>query len=204
MAGAGTAAGAGRRPDRGRLVLRDARVGGAGHHRIGDDVNLALGPKHDRLSIVDKAHLARLFAAEALIDLGTYDADFAATSSNVADEQTRFIRESGWWNNSTRLGGGSPSKITLAIVIGVVLLLFINAAAFLASGLAVFGSPAFAIALGFVVPFLVGLVVYSSMVPSRTATGSALALRTESFRRFLAVSEGKHVDWAWEHNVLRE
>jgi uncharacterized membrane protein YgcG len=29
-------------------------------------------------------------------------------------------------------------------------------------------------------------------------------LRTESFRRFLAASEGKHVDWAWERGVLRE
>ena len=45
---------------------------------------------------------------------------------------------------------------------------------------------------------------YGSMVPSRTATGSALALRTESFRRFLASSEGKHVEWAWKHGVLRE
>ncbi len=47
-------------------------------------------------------------------------------------------------------------------------------------------------------------VAYGSMLPSRTATGSALALRTESFRRFLASSEGRHVDWAWEHGVLRE
>jgi len=45
---------------------------------------------------------------------------------------------------------------------------------------------------------------YSSMFPSRTATGSALALRTESFRRFLAASEGKHVEWAWEQGLLRE
>ena len=34
--------------------------------------------------------------------------------------------------------------------------------------------------------------------------GSALALRTESFRRFLAASEGRHVQWAWEHGLLRE
>ncbi|MCB0969548.1 MAG: hypothetical protein KDB37_22140, partial [Ilumatobacter sp.] len=38
----------------------------------------------------------------------------------------------------------------------------------------------------------------------RTAVGSALALRTESFRRFLHESESRHVEWAWEHGVLRE
>ena len=42
------------------------------------------------------------------------------------------------------------------------------------------------------------------MFPARTATGSALALRSESFRRFLAASEGKHVDWAWQQGLLRE
>ena len=34
--------------------------------------------------------------------------------------------------------------------------------------------------------------------------GSALALRAESFRRFLAASEGQHVDWAWKQGLLRE
>ena len=42
------------------------------------------------------------------------------------------------------------------------------------------------------------------MLPARSATGSALALRAESFRRFLAASEGKHVDWAWKQGLLRE
>src|SRR5690606_19953131 len=32
----------------------------------------------------------------------------------------------------------------------------------------------------------------------------ALALRTESFRRFLDASEGQHVEWAWQHGLLRE
>ena len=139
-----------------------------------------------------------------MIDLGTYDADFAATWSNVADEQKEFVKESGWWNNGVRGDARSASKVTVAILIGVMLLVFFNIGALVASGLAVFGSPLFALILGFVVPFLTALAVYGSLVPSRTATGSALALRTESFRRFLASSEGKHVEWAWKHNVLRE
>ena len=47
-------------------------------------------------------------------------------------------------------------------------------------------------------------IAYRPMFASRTATGSALALRSESFRRFLAASEGRHVDWAWQHGLVRE
>ena len=46
--------------------------------------------------------------------------------------------------------------------------------------------------------------MYRSLLPSRSAPGSALALRTESFRRFLQASEGRHVEWAWSHGLLRE
>ena len=45
---------------------------------------------------------------------------------------------------------------------------------------------------------------YWFMLRSRSAVGSGLAIRTESFRRFLEASEGQHVDWAWQHGVLRE
>jgi uncharacterized membrane protein len=31
-----------------------------------------------------------------------------------------------------------------------------------------------------------------------------LALRSESFRRFLHASEARHVEWAWTHGLLRE
>lgn len=65
-------------------------------------------------------------------------------------------------------------------------------------------SPWLAVIAGFLVPLVVAAGAYSSMFPSRTATGSALALRSESFRRFLAASEGKHVEWAWQQGLLRE
>jgi uncharacterized membrane protein len=61
-----------------------------------------------------------------------------------------------------------------------------------------------AIAAGVLVPLLVALLAYQPMFASRSATGSALALRAESFRRFLAASEGRHVEWAWEQGLLRE
>ena len=42
------------------------------------------------------------------------------------------------------------------------------------------------------------------MLSVRSAQGSALALRTESFRRFLHASEAQHVEWAWKHDLIRE
>ena len=48
------------------------------------------------------------------------------------------------------------------------------------------------------------MLAYRTLLPVRSATGSALALRTESFRRFLAASEGRHVEWAWKQGLLRE
>ena len=38
----------------------------------------------------------------------------------------------------------------------------------------------------------------------RTPQGSALWLRVESFRRFIAASEAQHADWAAQHGLLRE
>jgi uncharacterized membrane protein YgcG len=67
-----------------------------------------------------------------------------------------------------------------------------------------FDSPLAALALAVVVPGAVAFGAYRRLLPARTAVGSALALRTESFRRFLAASEARHVEWAWEHGMLRE
>ena len=52
--------------------------------------------------------------------------------------------------------------------------------------------------------FWLGAVSTKGRIPSRTAIGSALYLQTESFRRFLAQSEGRHVEEAHRMGVLRE
>ena len=61
-----------------------------------------------------------------------------------------------------------------------------------------------AILAAFAIPAAVAGKVYRPLLPVRSAEGSALALRAESFRRFLEASEGKHVDWAWKNGLLRE
>jgi uncharacterized membrane protein len=70
--------------------------------------------------------------------------------------------------------------------------------------LGLFDNFALAIAFGIVVPSVVAYFVYRTLLRVRSGTGSALALRAESFRRFLEASEGQHVDWAWKQGLLRE
>ncbi len=169
----------------------------------GDDHALAPGPQRDRASAADQMHIAQLFRKESSIELGAYDATFAGTWKRVSEEQQDFIRDSGWWSSTTGRGSSIVAGFLGAlIVIGV--LFAVNIINFAGQGVGLLTSPWLAIVLGIALPFFVGLLAYSAMVPSRTATGSALALRTESFRRFLASSEGKHVQWAWDNGLLRE
>ena len=51
---------------------------------------------------------------------------------------------------------------------------------------------------------MIAYIAYGVLLSARSAQGSALTLRTESFRRFLHASEAKHVEWAWEHDLIRE
>ena len=155
------------------------------------------------MSAADQKHVAQLFRNEPSIELGTYDATFAGTWRSVFQEQQDFIRDSGWWSSTTGRASSIASGVLGALIV-IGLLFAVNIVNFATDGLGILTSPWLAIVLGVALPFFVGLLAYSAMVPSRTATGSALALRTESFRRFLAASEGKHVQWAWDNGLLRE
>jgi len=81
---------------------------------------------------------------------------------------------------------------------------FFGAGSLITALLGAFHGTALALVFALVVPAIVAHFVYRVLSPARSATGSALALRAESFRRFLAASEGKHVDWAWKQGLLRE
>ena len=165
--------------------------------------SLAPGTHRDRVSAADQRNIAQLFRTESSIELGTYDPTFAQTWKRVFEEQQDFIRDSGWWSSKTARAGSIAGGFFGALLV-VAVLFAANIINFATKGLGLLTSPGLAIVLGVALPFFVGLLAYSAMLPSRTATGSALALRTESFRRFLAASEGKHVQWAWDNGLLRE
>jgi uncharacterized membrane protein YgcG len=168
---------------------------------------LTLGPGVARLHSVDRGHLDRLFAGRSVVELGTYDPVFTATWSAIRAEQQALAGAAGWWS---RGGPGgrvtAPAAVVTAVTLGLgaLAVLLVLVLAWSQGMWFALMSPWVAIVVGFLVVFLTAAVVYHPLFPSRTATGSALALRTESFRRFLAASEGKHVDWAWEQGLLRQ
>lgn len=182
------------------MIARGAiEVAGDDTLRRGDDVA--------RLNAVDRAHLDRLFASGSSIELGTYDSGFSSAWTGIRREQVRFLNEAGWWNRgapgTTAVDWPRMSRLLLPIVFVVV----ISAGALGAAGrslLTAISNPFLAIAFALMVTTVMAFFAYRSLLPSRSATGSALTLRSESFRRFLAASEGRHVEWAWENNVVRE
>ena len=178
-------------------------------HGVDDDVTLQPGQTDARLSAVDRNHLVTLFGTDPAVKLGTYDPSFTKAWGGIRNEQQRFITHSGWWQRP--LGGGidfSNGAVQLAVGFGLIMaagmfLTFVVVAA--AIGLLGFlNTLAGAIAVTVVAAVAFAGFGYASMLAARTATGSALTLRTESFRRFLEASEGRHVEWAWEQGLIRE
>ena len=173
----------------------------------GGDAVLRRGPHSERLHAIDQQHLTKLFGSSASVELGSYDKNFTSTWSQIKREQQRFIADAEWWSRGVGSGGTFKLSSLSRLVVPVIFLFVIGGAA--AGGIirlffGSFSSAPTAIVLGMMAVALAAFGAYKSMLPSRSATGSALALRTESFRRFLAASEGRHVEWAWENNVLRE
>jgi uncharacterized membrane protein YgcG len=174
----------------------------------GGTVQLTRGPDTSRLNAVDLAHLQRLFGHGDVVVLGSYDPEFTATWNAIRSEQLAFASNAGWWSRGgpggrvttpAKLIGSAVALLAVAsLVVGVVVLASTEAF------WRVLSSPWIAVIAGLFVPLVVAAIAYRPMFASRTATGSALALRSESFRRFLAASEGRHVDWAWQQGLVRE
>lgn len=168
----------------------------------GSRLVISSGPRIAALAPDDRALVDLILALGDPYTTGTYDARFAAAWKQIDDALRARVRASGWWRRGNPAaswsgGGGSSAVAGFVLLLGVM-----------------FGSRAFgaftgggwpaAIAFAIVVPALVAWFAYRVLLPSRSAAGSALTLQAESFRRFLAASEGRHVEWAWTHGVLRE
>jgi hypothetical protein len=184
------------------MIARDAILI---EKRNGDDV-MRQGPNTARLSAVDQGHLATLFASGPTVELGSYDSAFSSAWRAVQAEQRRFIADSGWWSNGSPGQGMSLNGLG-RVLIPFVFIVLVSGSSLRIAGLGLAGAVGNWFAALIFTALLVGLIafwIYRSMLPSRSATGSALTLRTESFRRFLAASEGRHVEWAWDNGLLRE
>lgn len=175
--------------------------------RDGPDVRLAPGPHLQSADPHTAQILAAMFSGRSDLILGRYDRHFADAWAAVRRSQEQWARTSGWWRSrppTTRRHRAGPGR-----VIAVVALLWcaFPLLGFFGLALAVFGVAAGWVALAVLavgLPALVARFVYAPLLPGRSASGSAYALRTESFRRFLTDSEGQHVEWAWRQGLLRQ
>ncbi|NND73408.1 MAG: DUF2207 domain-containing protein [Ilumatobacter sp.] len=171
-----------------------------------DDKLLRRGPGVARLNAVDQQHLSRLFRSNDSIKLGKYSKTFTSVWKAIQAEQRRFIAHSGWWVRGAP-DGSVDLKVAGTLLVPLLFVVLISGAALRVAGrsvLTAIGHPVTAVAVAVLAVAVLAFVVYRTLLPSRSATGSALTLRAESFRRFLVASEGRHVDWAWENDLLRE
>lgn len=144
--------------------------------------------------------LDRLFAGGEVV-LHGYVPAFAEVWNSIRDAQSERIAISGWWARyAPRPVRRVVDPVRLIALGGVAVAALLIWAAFAGAlsliALAVIGSAG--IVGG------VAVAVWAALLRARSALGSALALRVESFRRFLAASEARHVQWAWENGLVRE
>jgi uncharacterized membrane protein YgcG len=175
----------------------------------GATTTLAPGPKRSEADPVSAAIIDELFRGRSELHLGSYDSHFSTAWGQVADAQVEWAKASGWWRSHPPTQGGSSKRKSGCLgVVAAVVMLAVIAVVYVVVGVVIESVPLLwplgLFLVAFAVPALVALAVFSWMLPARSATGSAAALRTESFRRFLVESEGQHVQWAWEHGLLRQ
>jgi hypothetical protein len=135
------------------------------------------------------------------ISLAGYSQPFSAAWQMIGADLDGWRKGSGLWDpkSDVRVGVTRSAGVLLFLVgaIGSVFAAFRSGAGgpswFGLSGVAalVFGAA-------------VAAVLFAPELRVRTPQGSGLWLRTESFRRFLHESEAQHVEFAAEHDMLRE
>jgi hypothetical protein len=141
------------------------------------------------------------FGGRSAVSLGSYDPAFSSAWNHLGGKLASWRDDSGLWDR------GSQTRRVLAIVLGGLAVVLGAAAAAGGGALAGRLGPQWLplAAVGGVV-FGAGLaaVLGSWELPVRTAAGSGMYLRVESFRRFLAESEAYHAEEAAKRGVLRE
>lgn len=165
-------------------------------------LTIGAGEHRNRANEIDSSLVAQLQGGKNPYVTGKYDPAFARAWGAVLAMQRRRIQASGWWKHGSPADKAvSRSSVGLGIAIPIAIIVMSQV-----------GSRAFdvlrywpvAVAIGLVVPAGIAYAAYRRLAPARSAQGSALALRVESFRKFLHLSEAQHVEWAWSKGLLRE
>jgi len=169
------------------------------------DLVLGSGPRRNELDPTNAAIVDQFMSGKSELKLGTYDAEFAGAWDAVMTQQASTIKATGWWKRRPPgAGGGNGAGGAKTIILFLFVGFFVLGGSVFSAVVGWFQTIPLALGFGLVLPAFVAYCVYARMLPARSATGSALALLTESFRRFLEASEGQHVEWAWKQGMLRE
>jgi hypothetical protein len=171
-------------------------------------LRIAPGPQISSLNPAQAALLADVFANGSPRLLASYDPQFSETWQKIAAWQASHIDARQWWQR--RIGSNSARSILgIAVILAVVAVIATAVAgvAIRSTGTGIgtlTGTAWFGVVWSATVVAGVAFVAGSATRRSRTASGSAAYLKTESFRRFLAASEARHVEEAWKRGVIRE
>jgi Predicted membrane protein (DUF2207) len=164
----------------------------------GSDLTLVRLPRRDGSTAYT---LDTAFAGRERLPLGSYDEPFARAWVAVGGELAAWQRSCGLWDPA-----GEQRRIMVRVVGGVVALAGLVVAG--AGGAAANRWGAAWLALVAFGALLAGAGVAAAVraweLRVRTAAGSGLWLRVESFRRFLAASEAHHAEEAAKRGVMRE
>jgi hypothetical protein len=164
-----------------------------------DDLRLVRGPQPPHPAVAGT--LDALFSGRNEIELGSYDAEFAAGWSQLDSTLDEWWEHSGLWHaeghsrRTTAIAAGLVAALAGAAGVGIGAFL---AAAYGAGWLVVVGLGALVAGAG----LTAALRSWELLV--RTAQGSAIWLRVESFRRFIANSEVRHAESAARMGLLRQ
>ncbi|HMJ78771.1 MAG TPA: DUF2207 domain-containing protein [Iamia sp.] len=164
---------------------------------------LRTGPAADEADPAAAPILNRAFGSRDEIELGTYDPKFSAAWAEAGRAIDTWTLSSGVFRRRPpQYGAGSSGGVRppWACLAPAAFFVFAGGGS-LAAGLT---SAFAAVALTIVVVGGAAMFAYSRLTRGLTARGSAIAIRAESFRRFLHDSEAQHVEWAWQNHLLRE
>ena len=170
----------------------------------GSHLIMGTGRRYGELDPSNLALVNQFMRGRLEFTLGTYDPQFAEAWGSVKQQQGAAIKASGWWKRRVPQPDSSPASNPLTAIVILIVVFFVIGGSIASAAFGAIRSLPVAIAFGVVVPGFVAYLCYATLLPVRTAQGSAAAILTESFRKFLVASEGSHVEWAWQHGLLRE
>ncbi|MET0579630.1 MAG: hypothetical protein ABW122_13310, partial [Ilumatobacteraceae bacterium] len=141
--------------------------------KLDGHVVIAPGPKFETAAPQDAAILGPMFAGAPSITLDGYDKAFATAWRAVRAEQQRSIVSSRFWKRLPPVGGGFSAAMSFPFLIVIVVWFVIGAGSLASAALGVFAGPIGALLFGLVVPALAAYAMYRSLLPARSAVGSA-------------------------------